>query len=459
MERYRGKKVLVVGLGRTGFALINFFNLLGCQVRVTDIKPIFDLNKGVKKLRKIKPAPEMTLGEHRDEDFLEADLVVYSPKINANLPQLELARANGKEVYSEFALALRLCRKPIIAVCGSHGRTTISQMIGYALKSDGKRVYVGGTSDNPFINFLAMPEKDEVDWIVLEISAVQLRRLENFHPRLVVFHSIGESYPESHFRSVGEYIETKLNVIKNLTQDDYLIANFDRLSSNTFFKNAQCQVYWYSKKSFVKLGVMSEVQGTHFHEKRIHNNIHYHSEFSVSKMRIIGETNRENLLAAVTAAKALKVSDQAIQTTIEKFPGISHRLEFVVEKNGISFYNDSKCESMDDLVASAQSFKKPVILIAGGKDTEQEYEKFGPRLKEHVRVLVLVGEAKEKMNRALGDYTQTYLVGSFEESVLLAYQKSRTGDLIVLSPGNPATDVFRDYVERGNYYKKLIFQL
>ena len=114
---------------------------------------------------------------------------------------------------------------------------------------------------------------------------------------------------------------------------------------------------------------------------------------------------------------------------------------------------------MDDLVASAQSFKKPVILIAGGKDTEQEYEKCGPRLKEQVRVLVLVGEAKEKMNRALGDYTQTYLVGSFEESVLLAYQKSRTGDLIVLSPGNPATDVFRDYVERGNYYKKLIFQL
>ena len=208
------------------------------------------------------------------------------------------------------------------------------------------------------------------------------------------------------------------------------------------------------------MGVISEIQGTHFHEKRIHSNIHFHSEFKVTNMRIIGVNNRENLMAAITACKALKVSDAAIQECIEKFPGIPHRLEFVVEKNGVRFYNDSKSETMDELKASLESFKEPVILIAGGKEIEGiMFEKYANVMRDKVRVLVLVGEVKETMNRVIGDVTQTYLVGSFDESVLLAYQKSRTGDIILLCPGNDSTDVFRDFEEKGNYYKKLIFQL
>ncbi|HLW57504.1 MAG TPA: cyanophycin synthetase, partial [Bacteriovoracaceae bacterium] len=183
-------------------------------------------------------------------------------------------------------------------------------------------------------------------------------------------------------------------------------------------------------------------------------------EFRVTEMRIIGQNNRENLLAAITACKALKVSDAAIQYCIEKFPGIPHRLEFVIEKNGVRFYNDAKSETMEELKTSLMAFKDPVILIAGGKEVEDTpFDKYFDVIKEKVRVMVLVGEVKESMNRLLGEATQTYLVGSFDESVLLAYQKSRTGDVIVLCPGNEGTDVFRDYEEKGNYYKKLIFQL
>jgi UDP-N-acetylmuramoylalanine--D-glutamate ligase len=202
-----------------------------------------------------------------------------------------------------------------------------------------------------------------------------------------------------------------------------------------------------------------EVHGTHFHERRIHSHIHYHSVFRVNQMRIVGEKNRENLLAALSAAKAIKVSDKAIQSMIEKFPGIPHRVEFVSEKNGVSFYNDSKSELMKEMILTLKDFKEPVILIAGGKDTEQTYEEYFEAIKKYVRVLVLVGECKERMNRILGDASQTYLVGSFEESVLIAYQKSRTGDVILLSPGNSSTDTFRDFEERGNYFKKLVFQL
>ncbi len=460
MDRFKNKKVLIVGIGKTGFTLINFFNQQECEIRVTDIKPIFDLNKAVKKLKKINPPIQMTFGEHREEDFLDADVVVYSSAVNPELPQLELARQNGKEVYSEFGLANKLCRKPIIAVCGSYGRTTVAHMIGFTLKLEGKNVFVGGTSETPFIEYAMMPNHEEIDYVVVEVSAVQQRRLENFHPKLVVFTNISERYPESHFNSVGEYIETKLSIIKSLSPDDTLVVNFDKLASNTFFRNANCQTYWYSRKSFVKMGVMNEIQGTHFHERRIHSNINYHSEFRVKDMRIIGQNNRENLLAATTACKALEVSDKSIQKCVEKFPGIPHRLEFLMEKNGVCFYNDSKATDMGEMVNSLKSFKQSVILIAGGKDIEEmEYEPFAQEVIDNSRVLVLVGESKERMNRALQEHPQTYIVGSFEESILFAYQKSRTGDVILLSPGAPATDFFRDYEERGNYYKKLVYQL
>lgn len=460
MERYKNKKILIVGIGRTGFTLINFFNRLDCLIRVTDIKPIFDLNKAVKKLKKISPAPEMTFGEHRNEDFLDADVVVFTTAVNPNLPQLELARQNGKEVYSEFALANKLCRKPIIAVCGSQGRTTVAHMIGFTMKLDGKNVFVGGTSNSPLIEYCMLPDKEDVDYVIVEVSAVQMKSLDNFHPKLVVFTNISEKYVESHFGSVGEYIETKLSIIKSLSPDDILVVNFDSLANNTFFRNANCQTYWYSRRSFLKMGVMNEIQGTHFHERRIHSNINYHSEFKVNKMRIVGQDNRENLLAATTACKALDVSDKAIQGCVEKFPGIPHRNEFLMEKNGVSFYNDSKAENMVDMLKSIASFKNPVILIAGGVDNEEiEFEPFADDIIKHARVLVLVGECKERLNRALGEHTQTYIVGSFEESVLFAYQKSRTGDTILLSPGNGSSDFFRDYEERGNYYKKLVYQL
>lgn len=459
MEKYRGKKVLIVGLGKTGFALINLFNQYDCQIKVTDIKPIFDLNKAVKRLKKIHPNPQMTLGEHREEDFINADVIVYSSSVNPFMPQLLKAKEHGVEVHSEFSFAYVNCNKPIIAVCGSRGRSTIAHMIGFALKMDKKNVFVGGTNNEPFCNFLVHPNKDFTDYIVVEVSPLQLQGMDEFHPVLAVFPNIEEKTIEGRFASAGEYIENSLKVLKHLTSEDNLIVNFDKLSSNSILRNSAAQTYWYSRRSFVKMGVIGEIQGTHFHDKRIHSNIHCHSEFKVLNMRIVGQNNRENLLAAITACKALKISDEAIQKTIETFPGIPHRMEFVIEKNGVKFYNDAKSERMDELKETLENLKGPIILIAGGKDTEQMYEGYSKVIQDKVRLMVLVGECKESMNRAIGDATQTFLVGSFDESILLAFQKSRTGDTIILCPGNVSTDIFRDYDEKGNFYKKLIFQL
>jgi UDP-N-acetylmuramoylalanine--D-glutamate ligase len=459
MDKYRGKKVLIVGLGKTGFALINLFNSFESQIKVTDIKPIFDLNKAVKRLKKIRPNPEMTLGEHKLEDFLSADIVVYSSSVDPNLPQLIQAKEHGVEVYSEFEFAYKNCDKPLIAVCGSRGRTSIAHMVGYTLKLANKNVFVGNTGQEPFCNYLLLQDKESVDYVIVEVSALNLQSLNEFNPIVTIFPNIYESTVPGRFDTPGDYIENSLKILQFLSPKSYLIANFDKLSSSSQLRNSIAETYWYSRKSFVKMGVLGEIQGTHFHEKRIHSNLHYHSEFKVNQMRIVSGHDRENLLAAITACKALKVSDGAIQKCISSFPGIPNRMEFVTEKNGVKFYNDSKTESMQGLKETLENLKPPVILIAGGKDTEQDYEGYQDAIRDKVRLMVLVGECKENMNRILGDATQTILVGSFDESVLLAYQKSRTGDTIILSPGNDGTDVFRDHEEKGNYYKKLIFQL
>jgi UDP-N-acetylmuramoylalanine--D-glutamate ligase len=369
------------------------------------------------------------------------------------------AREHGKEVYSEFSFAAKYCQKPIIAVCGTYGRTTVAAMIAYAMRLDKKNVFVGGTSDEPFINFHMLPNKDEIDYVIVEMSPYQIQGLDAFRPTMAIYPNLEEDKIPTRYKSISEFLESNLKVAKLLTATDYLVVNFDRLSSNFAFRDMRAQTYWYSRKSFATLGVMNEVQGTHFHEKRIHNNVHFHSEFCVSKMRIIGQENRENLLAAITACKILNISETAIQTTIEKFPGIANNLEFIIEKNGVKFYNDSKSETMDQFAKSLGSFKEKAIVIAGGKDQELTYAAYSGIVGEKVRILVLVGECKEALNRDLGDFAQTFIVGSFDEGVLIAYQKSRTGDSIVLCPGNPSTDVFRDHVEKGAYYKKLVYQL
>lgn len=240
----------------------------------------------------------MSFGEHKDEDFLEADMVVYSAAINPNLPQLELASKNGKEVYSDFALAYKLCKKPVVAVCGSYGRTTIAAMIGYTLKIDGKNVFVGGTSDAPFIDYCLLPNMNEIDYVVVEVSASSDEVPFSFVPKLWFSLILVRIFLKLTFlRSVNIWKRSFL-LLRNYIPEDTLIANYDTLANNASIRNANCQVYWYSRRSYVTLGVMNEIQGTHFHDRRIHSNINYHSEFIVSKMRIVGQVNRENLIGS-----------------------------------------------------------------------------------------------------------------------------------------------------------------
>jgi UDP-N-acetylmuramoylalanine--D-glutamate ligase len=182
--------------------------------------------------------------------------------------------------------------------------------------------------------------------------------------------------------------------------------------------------------------------------------------YDLAQFRLFGEHNRENLMAAICAARSMGVSPKAIQEVINTFRGVAHRLEFVRKKDGVFFFNDSKGTNVMSVKRSLESFSQnPVILIAGGKDKNMDFTPLVEPVRKKCKILILVGEAKEKINRAIGDFAETYLVGTFEEAVLLAYQKSRSGDIILLSPGCSSYDMFRNYEERGDYFKKLVLQL
>ena len=182
--------------------------------------------------------------------------------------------------------------------------------------------------------------------------------------------------------------------------------------------------------------------------------------YSLANFRLFGDHNKQNILAALCAARLRGVSAKAIQSVIDQFKGVPHRLEFVRKKDGVYFFNDSKATNVQSLSSSLSSFKRsPVILISGGKDKGMDFAPLGPLVRQKVKLLILLGEAKEKINRALGDFAETYLVGTFEEAVLMAYQKSRSGDIILLAPGCASQDMFRNYEERGDYFKKLVNQL
>jgi UDP-N-acetylmuramoylalanine--D-glutamate ligase len=182
--------------------------------------------------------------------------------------------------------------------------------------------------------------------------------------------------------------------------------------------------------------------------------------YDLSQFRLFGEHNRENLMAAICTARAMGVDPKAIQNVIQNFKGVPHRLEFIRKKDGVFFFNDSKGTNVMSVQRSLSSFSSnPIILIAGGKDKGMDFTPLCDLVKRKCKILILLGEAKEKINRSIGDFAETYLVGTFEEAVLLAYQKSRSGDIILLSPGCASYDMFKNYEERGDYFKKLVSQL
>lgn len=461
MSKYKAKKVLIVGFGISGVAVARYMTKQGAKVTVTDMKQKSELNEYVNQCEELKL--EYELGRHNEKTFTSSELIVVSPGVPLNLKPLELAREAGIPVTNETELAAASLKEPLIAITGTNGKTTTTSLIGEMFKADEKAVYVGGNIGKPLLDYLTDGERAQ--FVVAELSSFQLELSQRLIPAVAVFTNIEEDHLDR-YGDFATYVTAKKRLLNACDKNSFVILNYDNPTVAAFAPETTAKVMWITKKNPISIGgaFAESFSGCYFDSKKRQITAKFNGKeelYDLSQFRLFGEHNRENLMSAICAARSVGVSAKAIQTVINSFKGVAHRLEFVRKKDGVFFFNDSKGTNVMSVQRSLASFSQanPIILIAGGKDKNMEFGPLADLVHDKVKILILVGEAKEKINRALGDYAETYLVGTFEEAVLLAFQKSRTGDIILLSPGCASFDMFRNYEERGDYFKKLVNQL
>ena len=444
----KGKKVLVVGMARTGIAAAKFLKEKGSLVTTTEVKPKEEMKEAVEALRGMNVSEEW--GGHQTETFLKQDLIVVSPGVDLNIEPVQKAIQHGVRVISEIELACRFIHVPIIAVTGTNGKTTTTLLIGEMLREDGKKVGVGGNVGEPLILFA--DGKDQWEVLVVEISSFQLEAIEDFRPRISVLLNITEDHLDR-YPSYGDYIEAKVRIFANQNSGDLAILNRDDPIVMQFGEKVKAKKVLFSLKEKPGEGAFSNGQTISLRLGK------KGEEYSLAKTPLKGIHNVENMMASLTAARIFGCSKKSIQTVLDRFKGLEHRLEFVREIEGVRFYNDSKGTNVGSVVKSLLSFPEPVILIAGGKDKNGDLSPLKELIQKRVKHLILIGEAKERMNRELGKLTDTVMAKTMEEAVLLAHQKAKAGEVVLLSPACSSFDMFKDYKERGMVFKEAVKRL
>ncbi|MGK5089040.1 UDP-N-acetylmuramoyl-L-alanine--D-glutamate ligase [Bdellovibrionota bacterium FG-2] len=460
MSKFRGKKVLIVGFGKSGVATAKYMSKQGAKVTVTDMKQKSELSESIQACADLKI--EYELGKHNSKTFQAAELIVVSPGIPLNTKPLDEAREKNIPITGELELAINALKEPLITITGTNGKTTTTMLIGEMFKADNKAVYVGGNIGQPLLDYVT--EGMKCDAVIAEVSSFQIDLLEKCTPATAVFTNLEEDHLDR-YSDMSSYVASKKKFLNFCDKNSYVVLNHDDPNIKDFSGDNQGKLIWFTKKNPIQVsGAFAEgFNGAYYNSsaRQIVAKILGREEtYDLTQYRLLGDHNKENLLGAICAARAMGINPKAIQTVINTFKGVPHRLEFIRKKDGVYFFNDSKGTNVMSVKRSLASFmNNPIILIAGGRDKNGDFTVLGDLVKKRCKTIILLGEAKEKINRAVGDLAETYLVGTFEEAVLLAYQKSRSGDIILLSPGCASYDMFRNFEERGDYFRKLVTQL
>jgi len=443
------KKFLVVGLGKSGVACARFLKERGGVVTATDGKSIDDLGEDVQKLKDL--GIRIEAGGHKIETFLDCDLIVLSPGVPMSIEPIREAKKRGIEVISEIELAYNFIKTPIIAITGSNGKTTTTTLIGQILKRAHKKVFVGGNIGNPLIEYIELGRGAE--YVVAEISSFQLEGIRSFRPRVVIMLNISPDHLDRYL-SYQDYIAAKARIFLNQREGDFAILNADDSVVSEMmnsFKDVR-KVYFSQKKRMNKgiyldgNSIISEIG------KQKHR-------YSTESLKVRGVYNIDNIMASIAAAEICGCNPGDIQDAVNSFKGLEHRLEFVEEISGVKYYNDSKATNVGAVEKSLESFEQPIILIAGGRDKGTGYETLNELVKERVKKLILIGEAKEIILKSLGSLTQSLKADTLEEAVELAWSQSSHGDVVLLSPACSSYDMFNNYEERGEAFKAIVRKL
>lgn len=439
----KNKKVLVVGLARTGVSTARFLVSKGAKVRVSDSSPEDRLAKSLEDLKGLDL--EIETGRHTEEWFTSAELIVVSPGVPLDIKPLRAAHKKGVEIISEIELASRFIAEPIIAITGTNGKTTTTTLIGDILKKSGKKVFVGGNIGNPLIEYVFDGKK--ADFIVAEISSFQLEGIRDFRPYISILLNITEDHLDR-YPSMDAYIQAKGLIYRNQRHADHAIINADDILVKRLTRGIEPRKIGFSREKEV-------VDGIYYRGGKIYSSLKG-NVYEPERFKIKGVHNIENAMASIAACEIAGCGRDEIQEAIEAFHGLSHRVEFVAEIDGVSYYNDSKGTNIGATMSALAGFKENVILLAGGKDKGGDYSVMVPLIQEKVKGMVLFGEAREKINQSIGSYTDTVLVANLNEAMEVVKRTGVKGDIVLLSPACSSFDQFSGYAERGRKFVELV---
>jgi UDP-N-acetylmuramoylalanine--D-glutamate ligase len=443
-----GKRILVVGLARTGIATALFCAARGARVTASEERPESEVAEAAGKLRGAGCALE--LGGHTDRTFIEQDLIVPSPGVPQDLPPLAAARAEEIPIWSEIELAWRFLRGRMVAITGSNGKTTTTSLVGHILESAGTPVIVAGNIGTPLISCVG--ESSDSTITVAEVSSFQLECIKELRPDVGVLLNITPDHLDRH-PSFEAYSLAKARMFENQTEQDFAVLNADD-SNASQYAPSRPQVYWFSRRTQVSSGAFLRGDEVIFRRDGNETVLLRRNEIGLR-----GEHNVENILAAACAALLVGATPSAVAAGVSTFAGVEHRLEFVAEIAGVSYFNDSKATNVDATLKALDAFPTGLLVILGGKDKGCDYGILRKALRERVRMVLLIGAAAEKIESQLRDAVPVLHAGTLDRAVELASENARPGDTVLLAPACASFDQFKNYEHRGRVFKQLVRQL
>jgi len=443
---FNGKKIIVIGMGKTGIASARFLGKQGAKVVVVDEKP---QGKWGREFDEIAREEWIAIGDYNRIDVLEgAAMVVPSPGIPPDNKLLVESLKRNISVISEIELAYRFIRVPIIAVTGTNGKTTTTALLGEILKHSAKKVFVGGNIGNPLIEYAETIQQD--DFIVAEISSFQLQWIEKFHPFIALLLNVTSDHVNYH-GSFSEYRRVKARIFANQNGQDFAILNAADKEQDDMADFIKARVVKFSSRDILREGISVE-------DKKIVLRVPGMDEeaYPLSMINLPGAHNTENVMAAIAAARLCGCSQEEIINAVSAFRGLPHRIEFAGEKQSIKFYDDSKGTNVGSVLRALETFPQPVILLLGGRDKEGDFNILKPMLEAKAKKVILFGEARERIASLIGNQVPVLQKTKLREAIEVAYRDAQPGDVVLLSPGCASFDEFENYKERGNYFKKIV---
>jgi UDP-N-acetylmuramoylalanine--D-glutamate ligase len=443
-----GKRVLVVGLERTGLATARFCLARGARVTASELRPEAQVAGAASELRAQGVALEF--GGHCGETFLAQDLIVPSPGVPCRLPALDAARARAIPVWSEIELAARFLEGRLVAVTGSNGKTTTTALLGHILGQAGVPALVGGNIGAPAIGLVAASSPATVT--VLEVSSFQLEATERFRPHIALLLNLTPDHLDRHL-SFEEYALAKARLFANQRAGDFAVLNADDPEVARRAPAAP-QVVWFSRANCVAAGAYLRDGQIRFRQEG--------EETPLAALRDVplrGEHNVENVLAAAAAAWLAGAPAAAIAAGIRSFPGVEHRLEYVAEIRGVEFYNDSKATNVDAVRKALDAFPGGLWVILGGKDKGGDYAPLRAPLARSARGIFLIGAAAEKMAAQLEGAAPLERAGTLDRAVERAFAAAAAGETVLLAPACASFDQFENFEHRGRVFKQLVREL